>query len=86
MVSQQEPGSTARVLRIATAAEVVFLIVSAFFLFTEHRAHYLGALPYALLLIAITAFLWLLAERGKHQTKPGSGADHVGGRKGTGHA
>ena len=29
---------------------VGFLIVTAFFLWTEHRAHALGALPYLLLL------------------------------------
>ena len=86
MQTKREFSATARVLRLAAVVEIVFLLISAFFLFTEHRAHYLGALPYALLLIAITAFLWLLAERGKHQAKPGSGADHVGGRKGTGHA
>ncbi len=73
MVAQQEPGPTARVLRIATAAEVVFLILSAFFLFTEHRAHYLGALPYGLVVIAVTVFLWLLVERRRHRAKPDSG-------------
>jgi hypothetical protein len=27
------------------------------------RAHYLGALPYGLAIIAVTVFLWFLAER-----------------------
>lgn len=28
-----------------------FLVISAFFLFSEHRAHFLGFLPYLLLLL-----------------------------------
>lgn len=73
MQIKQESSETARVLRLATVVEIVFLLISAFFLFTEHRAHYLGALPYALFLIATTAFLWLLAARRKHQAKPRGG-------------
>ena len=67
MRAQQVSNPTARVLRAALAAEVVFLVVSGFFLFTEHRAHYLGALPYALLVIAVTVSLWFLAERRKNR-------------------
>jgi hypothetical protein len=63
-------NSTSRMLRFATAGEVVFLVISGFFLFTEHRAHYLGALPYALLIVAVTVFLWLLSERRRHRPKP----------------
>ena len=71
MAALQETRPMARVLRIATAAEVVLLIVSAFFLFTEHRAHFLGALPYGLAAIAITVSLVFLAERAKRGTNPG---------------
>ncbi len=41
-------------------ALAIFLAIAAFFLFTEHRAHLLGALPYILLLVcvAILALLW----------------------------
>jgi len=60
-------NSTSRVLRLATAGEIVFLVVSGFLLFTEHRAHYLGALPYAFLVVAVTMFLWLLSERRRHR-------------------
>lgn len=72
MVAQQQPNSTARVLRLGIIVEVLFLVVSAFFLFTEHRAHFLGALPYALLIVAVTVFLWFLAERRKHRADSGS--------------
>ena len=75
MGTKQESASTARLLERATAAEIVFLIVSAFFLFTEHRAHYLGVLPYALAVVAGTVFFWLLAERRKLEGKPGSGTE-----------
>jgi hypothetical protein len=30
---------------------LVFLAVAVFFLWTEHRAHFLGALPYAIVLL-----------------------------------
>jgi len=50
-------------MRRATMVEIVFLVVSAFFLFTKHRANYLGALPYGLAIIAVTVFLWFLVER-----------------------
>lgn len=62
MAGEREARSVAHVLRIATAAEVVLLIVSAFFLFTEHRAHYLGALPYGLTAVVFTVFLVFVAE------------------------
>lgn len=40
--------------------------LAGFFLFTEHRAHYLGALPFALIVISVTACFWLQAETRKH--------------------
>jgi hypothetical protein len=80
MGAQQELGPTARVLRIATATEVVFLIVSAFFLFTEHRAHYLGALPYGLTAIGITVFLVFLAEHRRHRVSSGAAGNQQPGK------
>lgn len=73
-------NATSRMLRLATAGEVVFLVISGFFLFTEHRAHYLGALPYGLLVVAATMFLWLLAERRKHRADSGSGGKPRSGK------
>ncbi len=64
MPARQGVDSKARALRRATVAEISFLVVSAFFLFTKHRAHYVGTLPYGLAIIAVTVFLWFLAERG----------------------
>jgi hypothetical protein len=39
-----------------------FLVIAAFFLITEHRAHVLGVLPYVLLLLC--PLLHLLMHRG----------------------
>lgn len=61
----------------------IFLAIVAFFLFTEHRAHLYGALPYLLLLVcvALLVILWR-AWRGplrndvttaKTPPKPGKG-------------
>ena len=38
---------------------IVFLVIAAFFLITEHRAHLFGVLPY-LLLLACPLMLWLM--------------------------
>jgi hypothetical protein len=80
MGTQQESNSTARLLRLASATEIVFLVVSGFFLFTEHRAHYLGALPYALAVVAVTVFFLLLIERGKHRVESGIGGKSQPGK------
>jgi len=38
---------------------IIFLAIAAFFLFTEHRAHLFGILPY-LLLLACPLLHWLM--------------------------
>lgn len=48
---------------------IVFLVIAAFFLITEHRAHLFGILPY-LLLLACPLMHWLMhgghTENHKH--------------------
>ena len=59
--------------RYGSAAKVVllpFLAIAAFFLLMEHRAHVLGALPYALVLLC--PILHLFHGHGSH----GHGAPH----------
>ena len=55
-----------------------FLIIAAFFLFTEHRAHVLGILPFVLLLLC--PILHLLMHRGHghdvHGERSGEHGDH----------
>ena len=53
-------------------AFIGFALIAAFFLFAEHRAHLLGALPW--LLLAACPLLHLFGHR------------HGGGDKGDGHA
>ncbi len=42
-----------------------FLLIAGFFLFTEHRAHVLGALPYLLLLACPLLHLFMHGGHGK---------------------
>jgi hypothetical protein len=51
--------------RRSTWAACLFLAIAAFFLWTEHRAHVLGALPY---LIALACpIIHLFMHRGHHR-------------------
>ncbi len=53
-------------------AFAVFLAAAAFFLWTEHRAHLLGALPYALLLACVVVHFFMHGGHGNggHGGKP----------------
>jgi uncharacterized membrane protein YkvI len=44
----------------------VFLVVAGFFLWVEHRAHLLGAIPYVLLLLCPVVHLFMHRGRGGH--------------------
>ena len=50
----------------------LFLAIAAFFLWEEHRAHILGALPYVLLLACPIIHLFM------HRGHGGHGAGHAG--------
>lgn len=50
---------------------IVFLTISGFFLFTEHRAHLFGILPYLLLLACPFMHFFMHGAHGKH----GSGGE-----------
>jgi len=52
-----------------------FLIIAVFFLFTEHRAHAFGILPFVLLLLC--PILHMLMH-GKHGGHSGGGGGHDG--------
>lgn len=45
---------------------VVFLAIAAFYLFTEHRAHLFGALPFLLLLACPLMHLFMHHGHGAH--------------------
>ena len=44
----------------------LFLAIAAFFLWEEHRAHLLGALPYVLLLLCPVIHLFMHRGHGSH--------------------
>lgn len=52
-----------------------FALVAGFFLFTEHRAHLLGALPYLLLLACPLMHLFMHHAHGKHHHEPSGSQD-----------
>lgn len=58
---------------------VGFLAIAGFFLFTEHRAHFFGVLPYVLLLLC--PFLHFFGHRGHggHGGHEGHGRPASGG-------
>ena len=58
-----------------------FLIIAAFFLFTEHRAHVLGILPYVLLLLCPILHLLMHRKHGGHGGGNGGHSDHIEGHK-----
>ena len=55
----------------------VFLAIAAFFLLTEHRAHVLGALPYALLLLCPIIHLFMHRGHGGHRGRSSGHDEHA---------
>lgn len=53
-------------MKKAFVALVAFLGIAAFFLWEEHEAHILGALPYALLLLCIAMHFFMHGGHGGH--------------------
>lgn len=47
---------------------IAFLAIAAFFLITEHTAHFFGILPYALLLLCPLLHLFMHSGHGDHGT------------------
>ena len=60
---------------------VVFGTVAAFFLLSEHRAHFLGALPYLLLLACPLMHLFMHHGHGGHGRHPSPGEKVAGPAK-----
>jgi len=52
-----------------------FLAIAAFFLFTEHRAHFFGILPYLLLLACPLLHLLMHGKHGEHNGGRGHDGD-----------
>jgi hypothetical protein len=65
---------------------LAFLAIAAFFLFTEHRAHLFGILPYLLLLACPLLHLFMHGGHGGHGEGSGDRSDareenHEGGHR-----
>lgn len=54
-----------------------FLIIAVFFLFTEHRAHVFGILPFVLLLLCPILHMLMHGKHGGHGGSDGGHAGHV---------
>jgi hypothetical protein len=54
---------------------LAFLAIAAFFLFTEHRAHLFGILPYLLLLACPLLHLFMHGRHGGHGEGDGDHSD-----------
>ena len=62
-------------------ALLAFLAIAAFYLATEHTAHFFGVLPFALLLLCPILHLFMHGGHGGHggqndQSKPGDHSQH----------
>jgi hypothetical protein len=67
-----------------------FLVIAAFFLFSEHRAHFFGVVPYLLLLACPLLHFFGHGGHGRHNSHGRSGRDtgadsHAPRHGGTGH-
>ena len=58
-----------------------FLAIAIFLLFTEHRAHVLGVLPYLFLLACPLMHLFMHHGHGSHASHDHNSDNHEGGRK-----
>lgn len=77
--------------RNAWIALIGFSVIAAFFLWEEHRAHLLGVLPWAILLLCPILHLFLHRDHGMHggseDRRNGGGGPregHDGGHEGHG--
>lgn len=65
----------------AGIALIVFLAIAAFYLATEHTAHFFGVLPFALLLLCPLLHMFMHGGHGGHggqndQCEPGDHSQH----------
>ena len=76
MITEERSDSNRRGWRSRNGLVLIgFLAIAAFFLWTEHRAHLLGIVPYALLLLCPVLHLFH-GGHGGHGTDDGRSKDH----------
>ncbi len=67
------------ILGLLTGPRIAFLLflgVAGFFLWTEHRAHIMGALPYLILLLCPLMHFFMHRNHGKGHAGHGDHQDH----------
>ena len=84
MPTAADPNAQRETMRIPAWLGVsLFLAITAFFLFEEHRPHVLGAVPYVLLLLCPIIHLFMHRGhhdgRGAHSTHGGHPSDRRAG-------
>lgn len=63
-------------------ALILFIIIGGFFLWAEHKAHIMGALPYLILLLCPLMHFFMHRGHGDHGKHSGNRADHDQGNGG----
>jgi uncharacterized membrane protein YkvI len=82
METKEQTKRQSRFSLPAWIAIAVMSAVAVFFLWTEHRAHVMGALPYLLLLLCIGVHFFTHGGHGGHGGGSGTGHEnHPGGNK-----
>jgi hypothetical protein len=76
MDHSQQPIATERQFSPGNWVLIGFLAIAAFFLWTEHRAHLLGILPFLLLLACPLMHLFHHRHHGQHKSKLPPAADN----------
>lgn len=78
MTSEQKPQTRSRWNPPTIIAFLGFAAVAAFYLWTEHRAHLLGALPFLIFLICPLMHFFMHGKHGhgKHGDEKPAGHDH----------
>ncbi|MCI0407566.1 MAG: DUF2933 domain-containing protein [Acidobacteria bacterium] len=75
MTDRQNPQESGWLRSPTGLALLGFLAIAAFFLFTEHRAHFFGILPYLLLLACPLLHLFMHGKHGGHGDGRGDQTD-----------
>lgn len=67
MTKRDESQGWKKYLVPSRLALILFMGIAGFFLWTEHRAHILGALPYLILLLCPLIHIFMHRGHGNHQ-------------------
>jgi len=68
MIEKTEKNRFFQTLTWPQATLIVFLAVAGFFLWTEHRAHLMGYLPFLIFLLCPLMHIFMHKGHGKHDS------------------